>query len=76
MGPIKGEKTPLYAPPSITRPCSHHKDGVVGSRVRQGAGSIQHRVDQVVQVIDRIIQFSIWSVVAFKSVPGKWSKDS
>lgn len=76
MEPIKGKTTPVYAPPSTIRPCSHHKDGVVGSRVRQGAGSIQHGVDQVVQVIHRFIQFSIWSVVAFKSVPSKFSKNS
>lgn len=31
---------------------SHQKDGVVGCRVRQRAGPIEHGVDEVVKVID------------------------
>lgn len=47
---------------------SHHEDGVVGCRVRQSAGSVQHGVDQVVKVVDRRVQFSVWLLIAFKSI--------
>lgn len=47
---------------------SHHKDGVVGRRVRQSAGPIQQGVDEVVKVIDRFIQFSVWFVVPFECI--------
>lgn len=48
---------------------SDQKDGVVGCRVRQSAGSVEHGVDEVVEVIDRFVQFSIWFVVPFESIP-------
>lgn len=47
---------------------SDHKDGIVGRGVRQGAGSVEHGVDEVVKVVDRFVQFSIWFVVALEGI--------
>lgn len=47
---------------------SDHKDGIVGRGMWQGAGSVKHGVDEVVKVVDRFVQFSIWFVVALESI--------
>lgn len=47
---------------------SHHKDGVIGRRVGQSAGSIQEGVHEVVEVINRFVQFSVRFLKAFQSI--------
>jgi len=47
---------------------SDQKYRVIGSRVRQRAGSVEQGVDEVVEITDCIIQLSIWLFIPFKSI--------
>lgn len=52
--------------------CSDQKDGVIGCRVGQGAGSIEQSMDKVVKVVDCVVHLSIWLFVPLKSISVKY----
>lgn len=52
----------------------HQKDGVIGCRVSQRAGSIEQWVDKIVKVVNGFVQFSIWFVVPFESISVRYKQ--